>query len=121
MKKLWTLPLFLTSAAAFAETEAAKPAREQNMWQTFIVLGVAIVFFYFILWRPEQKRRKAMAAKRGSLKMGDRVTAMGIIGTVVKMTDDTVILQMYEGGKIEVLKAAVTDVNPVTNEAKSTS
>ena len=67
MKKLWKAlifaPCFLFSAAAFAQAEGSAPARESNMWQTFIVLGIAIVFFYFILWRPEQKRRKAMAKK----------------------------------------------------------
>ena len=69
-------------------------------------------FFYFILWRPEQKRRKASEQMRSSLKKGDRVTAMGIIGKVDRIQEQTVVLRMIDGAKIEVLKAAITDVQP---------
>jgi len=86
------------------------------MVQTVIMIGVAVVFFYFILWRPEQKRRKQMEQVRSSLKKGDRVTAMGIVGTVVKVQDNSVILSLYEGAKVEILKAAITDVQPAAEE-----
>ena len=75
-----------------------------------MMIGVALVFFYVILYRPEQKRRKAAEAMRSALKKGDRVTAMGIIGRIDRMTDHTVILKMVDGAKIEMLKAAITDV-----------
>lgn len=91
--------------------------------QTLIMIGIALVFFYFILWRPEQKRRKAADQMRSSLKKGDRVTAMGIIGKVDRIQDQTVILKMVDGAKIEVLKAAITDVQaaPEEDANKSTS
>lgn len=54
---------------------------------------------------------------RGSLKKGDRVTAMGIVGTVVKVQDQTVIVKMFDGSKIEFLKGAITDVTPGTEGA----
>jgi preprotein translocase subunit YajC len=92
------------------------PPRDQGLWQTMIMIGIALVFFYFILWRPEQKRRKALEEQRSGLKKGDRVTAMGIIGSVVRIQDQTVILKMYDGSKIEVLKGAVTDVLPGTDD-----
>ncbi len=88
----------------------ADAMRDQNLWQTLMMLGVAVVFFYFILWRPEKKRRKAMETKRSSLKQGDQVTAMGIIGEVSKIEDNAVILSMVDGNKIKVLKAAITEV-----------
>ena len=128
--KLLTLGLFL-SGSLFAEGEAAQPAaKEGNFMQTLIMIGIAIVFFYFILWRPEQKRRKALDKQRSALKKGDRVTAMGIIGTVANIKDTTVILRMVDGAKIEIVKAAITDVQPGSEEdlkkvekeeAKSTS
>ncbi len=117
MKKLFAFfagayAFMLTSSPLFAQEggEAAPAARENSFWQTLIMIGIALVFFYFILWRPEQKRRKALEKQRSSLKMNDRVTAMGIIGTVAKIQDNTVILKMVDGSKIEVLKAAITDV-----------
>lgn len=114
--KLLALGLFL-SGSLFAEGEAAPPAaREGNFMQTLIMIGIAVVFFYFILWRPEQKRRKALEQQRSALKKGDRVTAMGIIGTVATIKDTSVILRMVDGAKIEILKVAITDVQPGTEE-----
>lgn len=83
-----------------------------GLMQTFIMIALALVFFYFILWRPEQKRRKAGEKMRSALKKGDRVTAMGIIGKVDKIQETTVILKMVDGSKIEFLKAAISDVQP---------
>jgi preprotein translocase subunit YajC len=105
------------SSTVFADG-AASP--QGGFSQTFIMIGVALLFFYFILWRPEQKRRKTMEQQRNSLKAGDRVTAMGIVGTVAKIQDSTIILKMVEGAKIEVLKAAITDVQPSSSETTTT-
>jgi preprotein translocase subunit YajC len=44
------------------------------------------------------------------MKKGDRVTAMGIIGTVDKIQEGSVILRMVDGGKIEVVKGAITEI-----------
>lgn len=105
------LPLFAQDGGS----EAA-PSSGGSMIQTMIMIAVALVFFYFILWRPEQKRRKQMERVRGSLKKGDRVTAMGIIGTVVKVQDNSVIVSLYDGAKMEILKAAITDVQAAAEE-----
>lgn len=107
------LSLFLL-APAFLLADDGASAKGSQMWQTLIMIGLAVVFFYFILWRPEQKRRKTMQKQRDSLKKGDRVTAMGIVGTLSKVQEKTVILKMVDGSKIEVLKAAITDVQPCT-------
>ena len=113
------VPALLTTSAIFAD--GAEPAQQQGSFmQTLIMIGVALMFFYFILWRPEQKRKKAMEAQRNSLKPGDKVTAMGIIGTLAKVQENTVILKMVDGAKIEVLKAAITDVQSSTTETTTT-
>lgn len=107
---------FLTTGLPlFADGEAA-PAQGGSLVQTLIMIAVALVFFYFILWRPEQKRRKQMEQVRSSLKKGDRITAMGIIATVVKVQDSTVIVSLYDGAKMEILKASITDVQATADE-----
>lgn len=106
----WILPLFFLSTSLFAEGQETPP--DQGGMQTMIMIGIALVFFYLILWRPEQKRRKEVEKQREGLKKGDRVTAMGIIGTVSRIQEHTVVLKMIDGSKIEFLKAAVTDVMP---------
>ncbi len=83
-----------------------------NMTRTLMFFGVVLVFFYLILWRPEQKRRKKMQQTRSSLKPGDQVLAMGILGEVTQVNEEsqTVILKLFDGAKIEVLKQAITEV-----------
>lgn len=115
MKK--SLLFLFPAAAAFAQEST--PSAQGSMMQTFIMIGIALVFFYFILWRPEQKRRKASEQMRSSLKKGDKVTAMGIIGKIDKIQEQTVILRMVDGSKIEILKAAITDVQPGSEDASS--
>ncbi len=107
--------LFFAPAGALLAQEAS-PAPGGGLTQTLIMIGIALVFFYFILWRPEQKRRKAAEQMRSSLKKGDRVTAMGIIGKVDKVQEQTLILKMVDGAKIEILKAAITDVQASSEE-----
>lgn len=116
-KSLIGLQMFLLASPLMAAGEEdGMPPRDQGFGQTAIMIAIAMVFFYFILWRPEQKRRKAQEAQRNSLQKGDRVTAVGIIGTVEKIQENTVILKMYDGSKIEVVKGAITDILPATDE-----
>lgn len=114
MKKI--VPFFALATSSLLADGAAAPAQGGSMTQTLMLLGFGVVFFYFLLWRPEQKRRKALEKQRSGLKKGDRVTAMGIIGSVVRIQDNTVILKMVDGSKIEVLKMAISDVQPGTDE-----
>ena len=99
--------------------QEAPPMRDQGFIQTLVMMAIALLFFYFILWRPEQKRRKQLEKQRNTLRQGDKVTAVGIIGTVIRVQENTVILKMYDGSKIEVLKAAITDVMPDSDEVKA--
>ncbi len=99
---------FLLTSTIWADDAGA--GREGGLSQTLMILGMALVFFYFILWRPEQKRRKLVEKQRSSMKIGDRVTAMGIVGTLSQIQEATVILKMVDGSKIEMLKNCITDV-----------
>ncbi len=109
-KALYLLAPLALSATLFAEEGA--PAKQSSMMQTLMMIGIALLFFYMILWRPEQKRRKKMQQLRENMAKGDRVTAMGIVGTLVRVEKDTVILKMVDGSKIEVLKQAISNVEP---------
>ncbi len=108
--KLYAIaPALLAPMSLFAD---AAPAAEGNsLMKTLSFFGIVLVFFYLILWRPEQKRRKKAGELRNTLKPGDRVTAMGIIGKVDKVNDNTIVIKMVEGAKIEMLKAAVSEVH----------
>lgn len=111
MKKWMTMAGALASLPLMAEDVAPMPP-EQGFTQMLTLFTIAMVFFYFILYRPEQKRRKAADEMRNQMKKGSRVTAVGIVGTVNKVNENTVILNMVDGSKIEVLKGAITEVFP---------
>jgi len=88
------------------------PPTEYGSYQGLVIIAVGILFMYFILWRPEQKRRKALEEQREHLQKGDKVTAVGIVGHIDSINEHTVIMKMVDGSRIEVLKAAITDVMP---------
>ena len=62
--------------------------------QTIIMLVIMIAIFYFILIRPENKRKKEAEQMRSSVKVGDEITTIGgIIGTVVSVKDEKFVME----------------------------
>jgi len=95
----------------FLLADAPTPSPESGIEQFLLMIGVAVFFFYFILYRPEQKRRKELDNKRNSLKKGDSVIiAGGIIAEVVKLEKHTAIVRLEDGAKMKVLRLAIQDV-----------
>jgi len=112
---------FIESLFIFAaEAPAAEPVPPQNNMgfiETLSMIGFAILLFYVMIFRPEQKRRKAEEAKRSALKKGDRVTTIGgVIGKVAKINGETIVLKMVDGAMIEFIKGSISDVQPASDE-----
>lgn len=109
--------LLLATQALQAQEGEVQPSVGNNLFQTLMMLAIVFLFFYFLIWRPEQKRRVMLDEQRGKLKVGDKVVAMGILGTVSRINDSTVVLKMVGGAEIEVVKGAVTEfLNPAIEE-----
>lgn len=89
----------------------AQPGQEPPpAWTTLVPLLLIGVMFYFLLFRPQQKRAKEHANLLKSLKPGDEVvTSSGIVGKVITVRDKTVSLRSADA-KLEVLKTAVTEI-----------
>ena len=70
--------------------------------------------FYFLLIRPENKRKKEAEALRSSLKNGDQITTIGgIVGTIVSVKDDKVVIETSaDRVRVEIMKWAIS-----TNES----
>lgn len=90
--------------------DAAPAAQQGNIYQTVLLIVVAVLFFYFMLIRPEQKRRKQMEEMRKSLKKGDKVTAMGIMGEVWRISKDEIVIITAGETKIAFMPEAITQV-----------
>lgn len=78
----------------------------------FVMMGLMVVMFYFLLIRPQQKQRKEQAARIAALQSGDKViTSAGIHGIVHNVKDHTVVIKVAEGTMIEFDKMAVASVH----------
>jgi preprotein translocase subunit YajC len=91
---------------AYAAEGAAAPA--DAIWQQVIFIGGFIAIFYFLLWRPQSKRRKEHQALMAGISKGDEVvTVGGIVGLVTKVEDDFIKVQVAPGTEFRVQKSAV--------------
>ena len=65
-----------------------------GMGSTVVMLVIMVAVFYFMLIRPENKRKKEADEMRSALKAGDKVTTIGgITGTVVNVKDDKFVIE----------------------------
>ncbi len=69
-----------------------------------------IAIFYFLLIRPENKKKKAMAKMRSELAMGDQITTIGgIVGTICALKEDTIVIETgADRVRVEFTKWAVS-------------
>ena len=78
----------------------------------FLLFGFMILI-YFLMIRPEIKRRKTHQEMISSLEMGDEiVTAGGILGKVSKITDQYIELSISDNTKIKIQKTSISAVLP---------
>ena len=90
---------------------------EQGM-STIIMLVLMFAVMYFLMIRPENKRKKKAQEMRDSLKKGDVITSIGgIVGKVVSVNESTVIIETSEDRvRVELTKWAVSSTGVQTGE-----
>lgn len=83
------------------------------------MIVVMLAIFYFLLIRPENKRKKQAEEMRSSLKKGDWITTIGgVYGRVVTITDRTVVIETSEDRvRVEFLKSAIGSVGTLEEQA----
>lgn len=85
---------------------------------TIVMLVAMIAIFYFMLIRPENKRKKEAAAMRAGLAVGDEITTIGgIVGTICAVKENTIVLETgADRVRIEFTKWAVSSKGTQTVE-----
>lgn len=109
------MTIFGFLSLALQDGDAAPGGLFGGSMVTFLMMiGMLFLVFYFLVFRPEKKRKQKMQHMISELKAGDKViTIGGIHGTVVGVTDKTVIIRIYEQVKLEINRQAVgTIVTP---------
>ena len=92
-----------------------------GMGSTIIMIVVMVAVFYFLLIRPENKRKKQAEAMRNNLKKGDWLTTIGgVYGRVVGITDRTVVIETSEDRvRVEFVKSAIGNVGTLDEQASA--
>lgn len=77
---------------------------------TLIMIVVLFAIMYFMMIRPENKRKKEAQQMRDSLKKGDKITTIGgIIGTIVNVGPETLVIETSDDRvRMEITKWAVS-------------
>jgi preprotein translocase subunit YajC len=77
---------------------------------SFLPLVFIVLIFYFLVFMPMQRQKKQQAQMLSSLQAGNEVlTTGGLVGTIVSITDDTMILRIKPDNiKVQIARSAVT-------------
>ena len=103
------MPLFYTDAAG---------AGSASMMSLLLPLVIMIALMYFLMIRPENKRKKEAEKMRSELAVGDVITSIGgIIGTICAVKENTIVIESgADRVRIELTKWAVSSKGTQTTE-----
>lgn len=100
--------------------EGAEAVAEPGLMTYLVQYSPLILMFailYFLLIRPQQKRQKTRVAMLNSIKKNDKVVTIGgLHGTVVELTDDTVVLRVNDATKLTFDRSAVNSIVSASKE-----
>jgi preprotein translocase subunit YajC len=90
---------------------AQDEAAEGGLLFPLLMIAGLFAIFYFLLIRPNRRRRQAMDQLQARLAVGDEVmTSSGLYGTVAELDEKTVILETSEGVYSRYARGAVVEV-----------
>ncbi|MBQ8687273.1 MAG: preprotein translocase subunit YajC [Ruminococcus sp.] len=90
------------------------------MMSSLIIMVLLFAVMYFILIRPQKKKEKEQKAMQNDLRIGDEVVTIGgIVGLVVKTTEDTVVIECGgDRSRIRMKKWAIQENVTVREDAE---
>ena len=92
-----------------------------GMGSTMLMLIMMIAVFYFMLIRPENKRKKESEQMRSAVKKGDKIpTIGGIVGSVVDVKENNIVIETSaDQVRIELAKWALSTNETAAEAAKA--
>lgn len=88
-------------------------AAEPNPLFTLLLFGGMFVFMYFVIIRPQQKRRKEHTKLVANLGKGDEVvTTAGILGRINRVEGNYVVLEVADKFEIKFQREAIHAILP---------
>ena len=91
-----------------------------DMGSSILMIVAMLGIFYFMLIRPENKRKKEAEQTRNSVKTGDEiVTIGGICGKVVSVKDDKIVIETSaDQVRVELMKWGISSNETAVAAAK---
>ena len=88
---------------------------------SLIMMVAVFAIMYFILIRPENKRKKEAEQMRSAVKTGDKITTIGgIVGTVVNVKENNLVIETgADQVRIEIAKWAMSTNETAAETAKA--
>lgn len=81
------------------------------LMMNLVFIGMMVLIFYLLIWRPQAQRQKKHKEMIESLKRGQViVTNGGLILTVKDVKEDRLVCTTADGAKLEVARNAVAQV-----------
>lgn len=80
------------------------------MLYSIVMIVAMLAIFYFLLIRPENKKKAQLTELRNSLAVGDEVTTIGgIVGTVCAVKENSVVIETgADRVRLEMMKWAIS-------------
>lgn len=87
---------------------AASPGQQVSPLVQLIPFALVLAIFYFVILLPMKKRQKKVQDFLAALKVGDKVvTSGGIYGSIAKIGETSVQLQIAPNVRVDVSRAAI--------------
>jgi len=81
----------------------------QNPSANLIFILFLFAILYFVMWRPQQRRIRAMQALQASLQLGDEIiTSAGFLGTIRRFDGEVVTIELSPGVEARVNRRAIS-------------
>jgi preprotein translocase subunit YajC len=100
------------ASPAYASAGAA-PSGTASAFIQFAPLLLIFLVFWFLVFRPQQKRMKQHRDMIAAVKKNDTaVTSGGLVGKVTKVDETEIELEIASGVRVRVVKGMLSDVRP---------
>jgi len=87
---------------------AASPDQQVSPLVQLIPFALVLAIFYFVILLPMKKKQKKVQEFLDALKVGDKVvTTGGLFGSIAKISEQVVQLQVAPNVRVDVSKAAI--------------
>ena len=107
----------------FLSAMGAPASGTASPWVQFVPFALVLGIFYFVVLLPMKRRQQKVQSFLGALKVGDRVvTSGGIFGSITRLSDQSVQLQIADKVRIDVSRSAIVGYQgqePVAPEGQS--